>query len=448
MLLPLPFNSVLLRLGQTSIELSDLLITILVLLLLLLGFRPFKRGLKLLLRLFRLTPGAQEAAGNLLAYGLLLIVIFVYLNWLGINLTSLTVFASVIGLGIGLGLQKLVNNFFSGLLLLLEQPIQVGDFIDLEGLKGVVESISVRFTVLRTMDNYRILIPNSELTEKRLINYDFGDRRCRLRLPIQVALGVRPSRVTEALLAAARQEPELLKTPRPEVFLEGIEATHLRFTLSGWVASADNLYRIRSNLHYLITETFERYQISFPLTEMQVELRRPTAETESIQEDLSDLLRRLDVFSSCTQAQLSRLIELGSTHSWSAQEFIFRRGEPGTAMYLILTGQVEVLTADETAPLATLDNGQFFGEMALLLGIPRTATVRTTEACELFVIDEGDLQALLTQWPTLQDRISQALKLREAELRERGQMPELPQNRSLAQQFRERLRQWFAAASA
>jgi small-conductance mechanosensitive channel/CRP-like cAMP-binding protein len=442
------FDSVLLRLGQTSIQLGDLLITLLVLLLILLGFRPFKRGLKFLLKLLRLRPGAQEAAGNLLAYGVLLVIVFAYLHWLGINLTSLTVFASVIGLGIGLGLQKLVNNFFSGLLLLLEQPIQVGDFIDLEGLKGVVESISVRFTVLRTMDNYRILIPNSELTEKRLINYDYGDRRCRLRLPIQVAHGMPSARVTEALLAAARQEPELLKTPRPEVFLEGVEATHLRFILSGWVTSAENLYRIRSNLHYLITETFERYQISFPLTEMQVELRRPTAKTESSQEDLSELLRRLDVFSSCTQAQLTRLIELGSTCQWPAQELICRRGEPGKAMYLILKGQVEVLTADETTPLATLGNGQFFGEMALLLGIPRTASVRAVEACELFVIEEGDVQTLLTQWPSLQERISQALKLRETELRERGQMPELPQNRSLVQQFRERLRQWLAAAAS
>ncbi len=117
-------------------------------------------------------------------------------------------------------------------------------------------------------------------------------------------------------------------------------------------------------------------------------------------------------------------------------------------MYLILKGQVEVLTADETTPLATLGNGQFFGEMALLLGTPRTASVRAAEDCELFVIDEGDVQTLLTQWPSLQERISQALKLRETELRERGQMPELPQNRSLVQQFRERLRQWLAAAAS
>ncbi len=442
----LTFDSVLAQAGTLSVTVGHAITTFLGLLLVVVGFSPFTRGLKAILKLFRLAAGPREAIGNLLAYGFLLVGAFVYLHWMGIDLTSLTVFASVVGLGIGLGLQKLVNNVFSGLLLLLERPVQVGHFVELEGVKGVVERISVRFTVLRTLDNQRILIPNSELTEKRLVNHDYGDRRCRLRLPVLVAPEVKPARVSEALLAAARQEPDVLRTPRPEIFLEEIAARHLKFVLSVWVADGEQLYRTSSNLNFLITEALDQFQIARPAQEMHVTLRRsPAAAPESL-EYLSDLLHRLDVFSGCGQVQLSRLIELGTTREWPEGATILLRGEPGTSMYLILRGSVEVLSADESMALATLEHGQFFGEMALLLGTPRTATIRAKEACELFVIHEEDLQDLLKRWPGFEERISQALKRRESELRQLGQMPELPENRSLVQQFREHLRAWLAPA--
>ncbi len=440
------FESVLFRTDGSSITLGQVAIAVVGLLLLLIGFTPLKRGLKLFFKLFRLTPGGQEVVGNLFAYGLLLIAVFLYLRWLGINLTSLTVFASVIGLGIGLGLQKLVNNFFSGLLLLLERPIQVGDAIDVEGMSGIVESISVRFTVLRTFDNLRILVPNSELTEKRIVNYDYTDRRCRIRLPVFVAPEAVASRVSEALLEAARQEPEVLRSPRPEVFLEAIEPRQLRFVLSAWVANSDNFYRMKSNLNFAMNEALDRYRIPRPVEEVHFD-RRPVGDPAGeSREYLSDLLTKLDLFSSFGHAQLSRLIELGSTQSAPAGEAIFRRGEPGDAMYLILRGSVEVLSADESTVLASLEHGHFFGEMAMLLGIPRTATIRTKQPCELFVIHDRDLKVFLGQWPDVEERISQVLKSREAELRGLGQMPELPDNRSLVQQFRERVRMWFAAS--
>lgn len=114
-------------------------------------------------------------------------------------------------------------------------------------------------------------------------------------------------------------------------------------------------------------------------------------------------------------------------------------------MCLILKGSVEVMSVDESMALASLEHGHFFGEMAMLLGIPRTATIRTKQPCELFVIHDRDLKVFLAQWPDVEERISQVLKAREAELRGLGQMPELPENRSLVQQFRERVRLWFAA---
>lgn len=438
------FDAVLVTLGGTPVTLGQVVVTLAGLLLLVFGMAPLTRGIKLFLKLFRMRPGSREAFGNLIAYALLLIGLFAYLRVLGINLTSLTVFASAVGLGIGFGLQKLVNNFFSGILLLLERPIQVGDNVDLEGLSGVVEGIAVRFTVLRTLDNNRILVPNAEFTEKRLVNYDYTDRRCRVRLPVHVAIDAVPVRVTEALIAAARQEPAVLATPRPEVFLEAIEPRQMRFMLSVWVENADSLYRVRSNLNFRMAEALEAYHVPRPAQEMNVHLQRSPAAAEVGRVFLGDLLQHLDLFSSFGHAQLSRLIELGSTRAWPAGEIVFRRGDPGNSMCLILKGRVEVLGADESTRIATLGHGQFFGEMALLLGTPRTATIRALEPSEFFEIDEADLKLFMAQWPSLEERISQALKTREQELRGLGQMPELPENRSLVQQFRERVRLWLS----
>ncbi len=183
---------------------------------------------------------AFYAIGRIGHYLIVLVAILVVLQAVGLNLSSLTVAAGAIGLGVGLGLQSVVNNFVSGLLLLFERSVKVGDFIALEnGLQGTVQSINVRSTVITTNDNLSVVVPNSFFTDNILTNWTMNDASRRIHVPFGVAFGTDEERVKSVVLeAAARVEhyPGDGLNP-PQVWLVGFGESSLDFELVVWVGS-------------------------------------------------------------------------------------------------------------------------------------------------------------------------------------------------------------------
>ncbi|MEG4250012.1 cyclic nucleotide-binding domain-containing protein [Microcoleus sp. Pol10D4] len=408
-----------------------------------------------------LDRGSREAISTIISYILATLGCIFVLQSAGINLTSLTVLAGVVGIGFGFGLQNLASNFISGLTLLFENQIRVGDFIEIDNLLGTVETISIRSTVIKTIDGLFVIIPNIKFVETNIINWSYRDARCRLHIPVGVAYGSDPVIVTEALLIAARMESNVLSHPSPKVGFHGFGDNALNFELLVWIDKPQESDAIKSAVNFLIDYELRHRKIEIPFPQRDLWLRNPqeltklfhpnkddnsngklfphnakhSAELKSnstVSEPknpgskspnnwtLRDLLRRVTYFEQCTDLELRQLIEYGYRQLFPAGQIICKENDPGDSFYIILSGAVEVLSQKAGQYIATLHEGEFFGEISLLLGTPRTATVKTSEDAILFVVERHDLQKLLREQPNLADQIAQKLSERQQALRDLG----------------------------
>ena len=159
-------------------------------------------------------------------------------------------------MALGFGLQNLASNFISGVTLLIEQPIRVGDFIEIDKLLGTVENISIRSTTVRTLDGVFVIVPNIRFVENNIINWSYRDPRCRLHVSIGVAQGSDTLLVTEALLAAARKDPKVLTDPPPRVWFKGFSESAMLFELLVWTNQPTESEPIKSALYFGIDREF------------------------------------------------------------------------------------------------------------------------------------------------------------------------------------------------
>lgn len=219
--------------------------------------------------------GAHETVAVLAKYVLTLIGAVVILQAWGVDVRSLAILTSVLGLGIGFGLQNLINNFVSGLVISLERPIQPGDFVNVGELTGTVERIGARCTEIQTLDRVSILVPNSRFLESEVVNWSHGDTTCRLHLPVGVAYGSDTARVRAALLEAARSHSQVLSNPRPQVEFRGFGDSSLNFELLVWTHDPRSQYRLKSDLYFRIDANFRRHRIQVPFPQRDLHLRSP-----------------------------------------------------------------------------------------------------------------------------------------------------------------------------
>ncbi|MEM9447600.1 MAG: mechanosensitive ion channel domain-containing protein [Cyanobacteria bacterium P01_E01_bin.6] len=217
----------------------------------------------------------QDILGVFVQYALVLIGGIILLQIWGIDMSSLTILASVLGVGLGFGVQNITNNFISGFIITLERPVQAGDFINVGELVGTVERIGARSTEIRTLDQVTIIVPNSRFLENEVINWSHGDPVSRLHLPVGVAYGSNIAKVKVALLEAVRRHPEVLLRPKPEVWFQGFGESSLQFDLLVWTGEPRNQFRIKSDLYYEIEASFRRHNIAVPFPQRDLHVRSP-----------------------------------------------------------------------------------------------------------------------------------------------------------------------------
>jgi small-conductance mechanosensitive channel len=171
----------------------------------------------------------------------------------GASFTSLAVVAGGLSVGIGFGLQQVINNFISGLILLFGRSIQAGDTLQIGETWGVVQRVNVRNTVVRTFDNAALLVPNSELITQKIINWSHRDRKVRRAVDVPVAFGQDPALVQEILIKAASAHPHVLKEPKPSVLLADFKDTgFLLYRLMIWVNDVNNALRTCSDVRLAV----------------------------------------------------------------------------------------------------------------------------------------------------------------------------------------------------
>ena len=238
-----------------------------------------------------LDRGLQYAIAQIVSNVVLIVGIFIVLDNAGVHLGTLTVFAGAVGVGVGFGLQNIASNFISGLVILAERPIAIGDRVEVAGVAGQVQHIRARSTVILTNDNIAIIVPNTKFIDSTVTNWTWGDPRVRFRVPIGVAYGSGVNQVCEALIAAAKEHPATLPDPAPTVFLEKFGDNSIDFELVVW--SREMSYRprrFRSDLNFLIEKhlreagiaiPYPQRDIHFPDGKVAVELTSAPPETAS-----------------------------------------------------------------------------------------------------------------------------------------------------------------------
>ncbi|EDY38155.1 MscS Mechanosensitive ion channel [Cyanobium sp. PCC 7001] len=262
-----------LPLGSRSYSLQDVVVLVLLFIALAQAVGMLQSLLRRrVLRYTGMSEGGQEAVAFVARYGLLLVGTLVLLQLWGLDLTSLTLFASVLGVGVGLGLQGISKNFLSGLIIIFERPIQVGDFVEIGDLQGTVESLGLRSTKVTTLDRVTIIVPNSEFLESRVINWSHGSSVSRLQVPVGVAYGSDTTAVREALIAACKGNTAVLKSPQPRVYFSNFGDSSLNFTLLVWTREPRRQYEIVSDLNYRIEALLRERGITVPFPQRDLHL--------------------------------------------------------------------------------------------------------------------------------------------------------------------------------
>lgn len=219
-----------------------------------------------------ITKGKSFAVSSLFHYLILAVGFTAAISLLGVDLTKLTVLTGALGIGIGFGLQGVVNNFVSGLLLLFERPIEVGDTIEIGELQAKVRKIGIRASTVRTRRGADIIIPNSQLITEKVTNWTFGDQMKRIDLPVGISYASSPHAVTELLLHVALQHPRILHQPEPQGLCIGYGESSINFELRAWTEHIDDWPRIRSELATAIFDAVRAAGMTFPFPQREVRL--------------------------------------------------------------------------------------------------------------------------------------------------------------------------------
>ncbi len=209
--------------------------------------------------------GAQYTLSRLIKYVIIVLGFLIGLQMIGFDLSVLTVFGGLFGVGIGFGLQNIFSNFASGLILLLERPVQVGDIVELDGLLGRVTEIRFRVAIVTTFDNESIIVPNSDLVSERVTNWSYGgDTTLRLRIPIGVAYGTDVELVEKLLKEMAKSEEAVMSDPAPEVYFKEHGDSALNFELRVWVPSPAYRIEVSNSIRKKIDARFKEENIEIP----------------------------------------------------------------------------------------------------------------------------------------------------------------------------------------
>ncbi|MDO7787290.1 mechanosensitive ion channel family protein [Desulforamulus aquiferis] len=226
----------------------------------------------------QLDIGMRYTFNRLIHYGLIVIAVLIALPTIGFDLSILTVFAGVLGIGVGFGISNIASNFISGLIILFERPIKVGDRIKLGELHCDVTQINIRSTVVRTRNNETIIIPNSQFIESQVVNWSYGDPKIREQILVGVAYGSDVRLVEELLLRAAEEQEELLTDPKPRVDFMNFGESSLDFRLLYWIPNPALRARVRSSLNFRIYELLQRHQVEIPFPQRDLHLRSVSPE--------------------------------------------------------------------------------------------------------------------------------------------------------------------------
>ncbi|MFD2037714.1 mechanosensitive ion channel family protein [Belliella marina] len=260
--------------GTSSLTVGLLISLIFSVFLLLIISEAIRRFLvKRVLVKYKIEAGTRQSIATIIKYLIVTAGLFSILQTSGIDLSAFGILAGALGVGIGFGLQNITNNFISGLIILFEQPIKVGDRIEVGDIAGDVIVISARSTTIVTNDNISVIIPNSQFIDSQVINWSHNDRNIRFNFPVGVSYKEDPQIIKSILIKVAKDNVGVLKSPEPDVLFDEFGDSSLNFTLRVW--SSDYINRpkvLKSQLYYEIFKKFKEEGIEIPFPQRDIHI--------------------------------------------------------------------------------------------------------------------------------------------------------------------------------
>jgi small-conductance mechanosensitive channel/CRP-like cAMP-binding protein len=419
------FTTPLFYLSNKSISLGWILQVLLLLIIVSFLARLIKKILKdKILLTFKITDNNREVISTFIGFSLATFGYIIVIQAMGINLTSLAVVLGSLGVGIGFGFQDLTRNLISGVTLFGEGKLKVGDLIEFQGKLGYIREISIRCTVIKMIDGSELIVPNTQLTNNTVINWNYDNCQGRINLEIGVAYGSDLLLVTDILLQSAFMVKQVLLTPSPQVIFLGFGDNSLNFALWVWVEKINLQPFIKSSLLYIIEYNFRQNNIIIPFPQRDIwlhnvqsseEIKSSYQATLKSDKSLRELLLQISLFHEFNDLQLIHLIEMSTQRYLHSEEILIKQGEYGDFFALVLQGEIEAIFGTNTTKktIFFFKEGQYFGELPLLLNTPYPTTMKATKPTRLLLIKENHFHDLIKEYPFLAEQIIQELTLRQ-----------------------------------
>ncbi len=339
-----------------------------------------------------------------------------------VNLNVLAVSSIVVGYILGNASQDTLGNLISGLAMNTESPFTIGDWVEVGGHTGRVVDMSWRATCLRTKMDDHVIIPNSTISRDAIVNYSrpTGIHGCYLN--VGVNYGVPPNKVRRVLFDVLKSVPDVLATPEPDVRLIAYSDFAIDYRMTFHIRDFGEINQIQSKVMYQVWYHFKREDIVIPFPIRDVNVRQVTADEEARQRQRDTdarlaLLNAVDFFAPLSATEREQLAGALVERVFAAGEQLVRQGEDGQTFYIVMTGRVRVsVDADgHTTTLATLQAGDFFGEMSMLTGAKRSATVTAADDTTVLILSHTALGAILATHEKLAAALAAVLARRQQE---------------------------------
>jgi Small-conductance mechanosensitive channel len=340
----------------------------------------------------------------LLIFGICVAILF-KLILPDVSLGAVLTTSAIITAVIGLALQDTLGNLFAGLALHLEKTVQVGDMIRHAETFGIVEELSWRAIKLRAVEGNLLLIPNSVAGRGQLEIYPRPGRPVARLMHVGLEYDASPEQAKEALRAAVRGMPGLAASPEPAVYLKSFDASSIVYELRYWLEDYATYLETDSGVRERSWYALERagLKIAYPVVR-QYQWTHPMVEPPSRRQAIAGAIEHAALFARLSEEQRLRLVDASRERRYAPGETIVKEGERSSSMFLIESGSVSVAiqgAMGETREITVLEAGAAFGEISLLTGEPRTATVRAVTETTLVEIGKESLAPILREGPTL-----------------------------------------------
>lgn len=352
------------------------------------------------------------------------VVIFIVLRTRGgVNLVGLITTSAVLTAVIGLAAQNFLGNLFAGIAIQIEKPFQIGDWIQYGEYSGRVVSVGWEALRLETFDHETVFIPNLDISKSVIKNYSMPTPRHAMKLSVGVEYGASPNRVREVLLEVCNQEPMVLKNPPPVVRLTNFGDFAVMYEIRFFYMDYGNYPDLKAAMMNRVWYALRRagIQIPFPVRDVHVkhiERKFESAEMEDLRAKARSKLEKVPILKPLSKEARDAIALNMAVEEYGDGEAIVKQGDEGSSLYILHRGacnvEVSVGSASPTV-VNTLASPAFFGEMSLLTGEPRSATVRAKGDALVFVIGKELFKDILVAEPKISEELATALAKRQVE---------------------------------